>query len=111
MRYFLNYGNSNPDAEIIFCASDVLYKIDSDATYLVCPEARSRAEGYHYLGYADDNLFNGQIHVLAKIIKNVMSSAAESEVAGLFMNAQHVVSIRFALKKHGTPSTSDTTPY
>ena len=82
-KIFLNYAASNPNAEIIFRASDMLYKIDSDAAYLVCLEARSRASGYHYLGNADDNLFNRPIHVLAKIIKNVMSSAAESEVAGL----------------------------
>ena len=103
VKYFLNYASSNPDAEIIFRASEMLYKIDSDAAYLVCPEARSRAGGYHYLGNADDNLFNGLIHVLAKIIKNVMSSAAEAEVAGLFMNAQHAVPIRLTLEDMGHP--------
>ena len=46
----------------------MLYKIDPDAAYLVCPEAQSRAGGYHYLGNVDDNLFNGQIRELAKII-------------------------------------------
>ena len=50
----------------------MLYKIDSDAAYLVCPEAKNRAGGYHYLGNKDDNLFNGPIYLLAKIIKNVM---------------------------------------
>ena len=69
MKYFLNYAASNPNAEIIFRTSDMLYKIDSDVAYLVSPEAQSQAGGYHYLGYADDNLFNGSIHVLAKIIK------------------------------------------
>ena len=103
VKYFLNYAASNPDAEIIFRASDMLYKIDSDAAYLVCPKARSRAGGYHYLGSADGNLFNGPIHVLAKIIKNVMSSAAEAEVAGLFMNAQHAVPLRLTLEDMGHP--------
>ena len=69
VKYFLNYAASNPDAEIIFCASEMLYKIDSNAVYLVCPEARSRAGGYHYLRNIDNNLFNGPMHVLAKIIK------------------------------------------
>ena len=64
----------------------------------MCPKARSRAGAYHYLGNADDNLFNGPIHVLAKIIKNVMSLAVESEVAGLFINAQHAVQIRLTLE-------------
>ena len=32
-----------------------------------------------------------------------MSSAAESKVAGLFMNAQHIVPICLTLKKMGHP--------
>ena len=75
----------------------MLYKIDSDAVYLVCPEAKSRAGGCHYLGNKDDNLFNGPIYVLAKIIMNVMASAAEAEVARLFMNTQQVVPQRNAI--------------
>ena len=79
----------------------MLFKIDSDAAYLVCPEARSRAEGYHYLGNKDNNLFNGPIYVLAKIIKNVMVLAAEAEVAGLFMNAQQAVPMQLTLEDMG----------
>ena len=107
VQYFLNYVASNQDAKIIFRASNMLYKIDSDAAYLVCPEAQSRAGGYHYLGNKDDNLFNGPIYVLAKIIKNVMASAAEAEVAGLFMNAQHAVPIQLTLEdmRHKQPPT------
>lgn len=41
VQYLLNYVASNPDSKIIFCASDTLYKINSDAAYLVCPESRS----------------------------------------------------------------------
>ena len=44
---FLNYPASNQDAEIIFCVSNMLYKIDSNAAYLVCPETQSQASGYH----------------------------------------------------------------
>ena len=45
--------------------------------------------------------------VLAKIIKNVMASAAESEVAGLYMNAREAVPIRQALIEmwHPQPAT------
>ena len=81
----------------------MLYKIGSDAAYLVCSQARSQAGGYHYLGNGDDNLFNNPIHVLAKIIKNVMSSATEAEVAGLFMNGQHAVLLCLTLEDMGHP--------
>jgi hypothetical protein len=87
VRYLFNYAASNPDAEIIYRASDMILELDSDAAYLVCPEAQSRAGGYFFLGNKDRKLFNGALMVLAKIIKNVMASAAESEVAGLYMNA------------------------
>ena len=71
----------------------MLYKIDSNAAYLVCQEASSKAGGYHYIGNKDDNLFNEPIYVLTKNIKNVMAPVAETEVAGLFMNAQQAVPI------------------
>ena len=63
VTYFLNYAASNPDAKIIYRASDMLYKVDSDAAYLVCSDARSRAGGYHYLVNKDNNSFNGPITI------------------------------------------------
>jgi hypothetical protein len=103
VKYFLNYAASNPDAEIIYRMSDMILQLDSDAAYLVCPEARSRAGGYFFLGNKDRKLFNGALMVLAKIIKNVMASAAESEVAGLYMNAREAVPMRQALIEMGHP--------
>ena len=85
----------------MYRASDMILQVDSDAAYLVCPEARSRAGGYHYLGNKDGQLINAPIFVLAKVIKNVMASAAESEVAALFMNAQEAVSLRNTLHDMG----------
>jgi hypothetical protein len=70
-KYLLNYGACNPNGQIIYLASDMILRIDSDAAYLVRPEARSRARGYHYIGSKDGTLSNGPILVLAKIIKNV----------------------------------------
>ena len=53
-------------------------EIDCDAAYLVTSKSRNRSSGYHYLGNYDGKLFNGPIYVLAKVIKDVMSSAAEA---------------------------------
>ena len=71
--------------------------------YLVQPEARSRAGGYHYLGNKTRTQFNGPILILAKTIKNVMASSAEAEVGALYMNAQEAVSIRQCLIEMGHP--------
>ena len=103
VTHFLNYAASNPNAKIIYRKSDMLYKINSDAAYLFCPDARSRAGGYHYLSNADNNLFNGPIYILATIIKNVMASAAEAEVAGLCINANKDIPIRHTLIEMGHP--------
>ena len=40
--YLLNYAHSHPNAEIIYRASDMILRVDSNAAYLVTPEARSR---------------------------------------------------------------------
>ena len=81
----------------------MILNVDSDAAYLVHPKARSRAGGYLFLGNADRTQFNGFILVLAKIIKNVMASAAEAEVGALYMNAQEALAIRQCLIELGHP--------
>ena len=61
-------------------------EIDCDVAYLFASKARIREAGYHYLGNYDGKLFNGPIYVLSKVIKSVMSSAAEAESESLFLN-------------------------
>jgi len=71
VEHFLNYAASNPDGRIRYIASEMILQTISDAAYLVCPNARSRMGGYHFLGNKDRKLFNnGSLLVLAKIIKN-----------------------------------------
>ena len=103
VTYFLDYAASNPRASIIYRASDMQLQIESDAAYLVCPHARSRAGGYHYLSNTAGTTFNGPITVIVKVIKHVMSSAAEAEVGALFMNAQEAIPLRKCLEDLGHP--------
>ena len=103
MVYLLNYAATHPSAEIIYRASDMVLRVDSDAAYLVAPEARSRAGGYHYLSDKEGKTFNGPVMVLAKVIKNVMASAAEAELGALFMNGQEAVALRNCLVAMGHP--------
>ena len=101
--HLLNYAHTHQDAEIIYRKSDMILRVDSDAAYLVAPEARSRAGGYQYLSNKDGTLFNGPVLVLAKVIKNVMASATEAELGALYMNAQEAVGIRNCLEAMGFP--------
>jgi len=103
MVYLLNYAATHPSAEIIYRASDMILRVDSDAAYLVAPEARSRAGGYHYLSDKEGRVFNGPVMVVAKVIKNVMASAAEAELGALFMNGQEAVALRNCLEAMGHP--------
>jgi len=106
-NYFLNYAASNPDAQIIYRKSDMILQGDSDAAYLVCPEARNRLGGYLFLGNNTRTQLNGPLLVLAKVIKNVMASAAEAELGALYTNAQEVLPMRQCLEElgHKQPAT------
>ena len=79
----MDYLATHPEAQIIYRVSDMQLQIDSDAAYLEHKNARSRAGGFHFLGNYNGKLFNGPIYILAKIIKAVMSSAAEEECGSL----------------------------
>lgn len=103
LDHLKDYLATNPEAQIIFRASDMQLIIDSDAAYLNAPKSRSRAGGYHFLGNTDGKLFNGPIFILAKIIKAVMSSAAEAKVGSLFINAQQAIQYIVTLEELGHP--------
>ena len=66
--YFLNYTTCNPNAKIIYYASDIILKIDSNAAYLASPKTESCAGRYHFLRNKAQTEFNRTLLVLAKII-------------------------------------------
>ena len=78
IKNFIDYSHSNPDAKLIFRASDMILSTDSNASYLVAKNSHSQAGGYHYCESNDGKLFNGIFCTLAKISKSVMASAMEA---------------------------------
>ncbi len=74
----------------------------SDASYLSKPNAQSRAGG-HFILSNDTNIpkNNGAVLNIAHIIKHVMLSATEVELAGLYIMAREAVYIRIILDKMG----------
>ena len=103
-QQFLDYLATQEPAVLTYRKSDMILSIHSDAGYLNEPNARSRAGGHHYL--SENTLFppnNGAIHNIAEIIKSVMSSAAEAELAALYINARKGVEIRNILQEMGHP--------
>ena len=53
------------------------------------------------MGSKDGKQFNAPIEIIAKVIKPVMGSAAEAEVAALYLNAQEAIPLRYCLEELG----------
>ena len=79
----------------------MILKIHSDAAYLAASKARSQSGSFIFLGNIDGSLINGFIHVIAKILKNVLASASEAEISALFNCAKKEVPMRFTLIEIG----------
>ena len=68
-------------------ASNMILAVHSDASYLSEAKARSRLGG-GYLTNVDDKEFrNGAVLTLSSIIKDIMASASEAELAAMFYNS------------------------
>ena len=69
-----------------------------DAGHLNEENAKSRSSAHIYLSKnMSIPIFNGAILTIAQIIKYVMSSAAEAELASLFITARKFVALRQTL--------------
>jgi hypothetical protein len=78
----LDYLATHPDATIRYHASDMILHIHSNASYLSVSNASSRLGGLFFCGdkSPQQDTLNGSILNVASVIKNVVASAAESEV-------------------------------
>jgi hypothetical protein len=74
----------------------------SDASYLTETKARSRA-GAHIFLSEDDPIprNNGPVLTLSQVLKFVMASAAEAELAALYNTAREMIPLRNALEEMG----------
>ena len=100
----LDYLATQDEAVLTYHASEMKLAVHSDASYLSEPKARSRAGGHFFLSNgADIPPNNGAILNIAHIIKHVMSSATEAELAALYIMAREAVYIRIILEELGHP--------
>ena len=113
-RRILDYLSTYPNVYVRYHASDMQLAIESDAAYLVEPQARSRIAGFYHLnsGQPHSNDINGAFHIECKTLRHVVASSAEAETAGVFHNAQIAVPIRHMLhhlghKQHPTVIKTD----
>ena len=110
----LDHVATYPNAGILFRASGMVLAGHSDATYLNVSKARSHA-GVHIMLSEETPVptRNGPVLTIAKIIKFVMSSAAEAKISGLFICAKAMVhfeipSLKWVGQSPNTPSSAIT---
>ena len=105
LHHLLDYAYTHPNATIRYTASPMIMNTHSDASYLSAPKSRSRVGGYFFMGTSNaiTTPLNGPIHCEAKILRHVMSSAAEAEIGALFVNAKSILSFRVTLAEMGHP--------
>jgi hypothetical protein len=99
----LDYLATHPDATIRHHALYMILHIHSDASYLSVSNALSRLGGLFFCGDKPplEDTLNGSILNVVSVIKNVVASAAESEVGACFQNAQSGAPLRVTLTELG----------
>jgi hypothetical protein len=101
-KQLLDYIATQEEAVLTYHASDMKLAAHSDASYLSEPKARSRAGGHFFLSSESTvPTNNGAVLNIAHIIKHVMSSATEAELAALYIVAREAVYIRIILEELG----------
>ena len=79
----------------------MILQVHSKGSYLSTPKLRSKSGDFFFLSgnpiHPNQAILNGAIHVACKILNNVMSSAAEVEIASAHINCHDAIPIRNTL--------------
>ena len=104
VNLLLDYVATYPNDGIVYRASGMILCAHANAGFLNEARSRSRAGAHIYLSENDAfPRFNGAVLSVAQIIKFVMASAAESELAALFITAREMIPHRQTLIDMGWP--------
>ena len=90
--HLLNYAATYPDAKVRFHKSEMTSHVHSDGSCFSITKVKNRDAGFFFLADNDhkpsDSKPNGAVHVQITILKRIISSAAETEIAVTFDNAK-----------------------
>ena len=82
----------------------MIIEVHSDESYLSEKQARSRAGGHFYLTNHNNEIFNnGAVLTISSIIKHIMASASEAELAAMFYNSRKAIPLLITLEEMGHP--------
>ena len=100
----LDYVATHPYDGILFRKRYMILTAHADAGFLNESKARSKAGAHIFLSENEPKpKLNGPILTIAQIIKTVMASAAEAEMAALFITAKKMIPLRNTLIEMGWP--------
>ena len=112
MVKLLNYCATYQDTVIWYKQNEMILETHSDASYLSDTKERSQACGQFFLtkitNQVQHMINNGVVNTVFTTICNVMSSAAESEIAALYLNERDIVIIWDTLEEMSHPQISPT---
>ena len=104
-KQFIHYAATHQDIILTYkSSSDMVLVVHSDASYLSKSKARSRAGRHFFLSLVSEDLINnGDVLNLPQLFKAimVMSSAAESELGTLYINAHKAIQLGQTLAEMG----------
>ena len=95
IEQLLDYVTTYPNDAILFRKIDMILTAHADAGFLNESRARSIAGAHIFLSENEPKpKLNGPVLTIAQIIKTVMASAAEAEMAALFIIAKKMIPLR-----------------
>ena len=97
----LDYVATYHNATICFLVRDMVLVVHLDASYLSNFGRKSRAGGHHFCTNKYNDIKNGPILTLSNIIKNVLSSESEAELAALLYNGKLTMPLWVTLVEMG----------
>ncbi len=96
----LDYVAMHPDVSIRHHACYMILAIYTDASNLSELGGKSRTKGHFYLTNRNNEVFNnGDILMLSSILKHVMSSVLEVELAALFYGCKQAAPTHVTLEE------------
>jgi hypothetical protein len=97
-----DYLTTQEDVVLTYNASDMIFAVHSDASYLSKSKACSRTGGHFFLS-TNANILpnNGAILNIAHIINHVMASATEAKVTALYIMVHKAIFTRIILEELG----------
>ena len=101
-NHLLNYVATHPHAFLKFIASDMIFAVHANASYLSEPNSKSYATGHFFLTHHNNpNTPHASILTLSTIIQHVLASASQTKLTTLFYGCKQDIPLQITLEKMG----------